>query len=943
MVDNRRDRELRERVRLLGSLLGEVLQRQEGGAVFDAVETLRKGFIALRRREDPSRRARLRALVERLDPQTLTHVIRAFNSYYFLANLAEEQHNHRARRLQVAAGKSLWRGSFEDAFRHLRDQGLGLEDVAELLSRIRYTPVFTAHPTEAKRQTILEALRRIFVECEHLDQDALSDFQREEVVNRLRALIQILWKTDEVRVHRPSVEEEVNHGLYFFRESIFEAVPGLYRNLERGIRRAYGDEATAAHLRIPTLLRFGSWIGGDRDGNPNVTVEVTRRALRLQSREVLLEYVRRVEHLAHILTHSSLLVQPSEQFLASLERDRLVAREAFRDDPRRFSHEPYRRKLWIMLYRLSCNLALVDQRLAGYLAGSPGHSYPSEAPFLEDLGLIRESLRCHDDGLIAAGSLKDLIRLAETFGFYLASLDVRQESAVHGEAVAELLERAGVDSSYRELPEDERIRLLTRQIRLAASFPLSALELSERTRETVELLFVIAEMRAEISPRAFGSYVISMAHTASDVLEVMFLASLANLAGFDEQGSAHCSIRVAPLFETIADLGHVESVLETLLAEPDYRALLGASGELQEIMLGYSDSCKDGGILSSSWSLYHAQQTIVAITARHGVEARLFHGRGGTVGRGGGPTHESILAQPAGSVHGQIKFTEQGEVLSFRYSNPETAGYELTMGITGLLKASVAQQPAAADSVEQRYAQVMAQLATSGEAAYRELTDETPGVMDYFYEATPVVEIGLLNIGSRPSHRTAADRSKYSVRAIPWVFGWAQSRQTIPGWYGIGTALAEHRGSDPQRLAQLQRMYREWPFFRTLLDNAQMSLAKSEMGIAAQYAALCQDPETERQIYAMIREEYQRTAVQVLNLMDAKEFLSDNPELALSLARRNPYLDPINQIQVSLLRRAREDSSSDEPDTAANRSANPYLDPLLRSINAIAAGLRNTG
>lgn len=942
MVDSRRDRELRERVRLLGNLLGQVLQRQEGGAVFDAVETLRKGFIALRRREDPSRRARLQKLVEGLDPQTLTHVIRAFNSYYFLANLAEEQHNHRVRRQQVAAGKGLWWGSFEDTFRRLRERGLGLDEVADLLTRIRYTPVFTAHPTEAKRQTILEALRRIFVECEHLDQEALSELQREEVVTRLRALIQILWKTDEVRVHRPSVEEEVNHGLYFFRESIFEAIPTLYRNLERGIRRAYGDEATVAHLQIPTLLRFGSWIGGDRDGNPNVTAEVTRRALRLQSREVLREYIRRVEHLAHILTHSSLLVQPSEQFLASLERDRLVAREAFRDDPRRFSHEPYRRKLWIVRYRLRGNLALVEQRLAGYLEGSPGHSYPSEAPFLEDLELIRESLRSHDDGLIAAGSLKDLIRLAQTFGFYLTSLDVRQESGVHEEAVAELLERAGVETNYRELGEDERVALLSRQIRSATTFPLSSLELSEPTRETVELLFVIAEMRSEISPQAFGSYVISMARAASDVLEVMFLASLADLAGFDADGSAHCSIRVAPLFETITDLSHVESALETLLAEPDYRALLRASGDLQEIMLGYSDSCKDGGILSSSWALYQAQRTIIDITTRHGLQARLFHGRGGTVGRGGGPTHESILAQPPGTVQGQIKFTEQGEVLSFRYSNPETAGYELTMGITGLLKASVPAQPTGGNPVEPRYAEVMAQLADSGEGAYRALTDDTPGLMDYFYEATPVTEIGLLNIGSRPSHRKATDRSKYSVRAIPWVFGWAQSRQTIPGWYGIGSALADYRGSDPQRLSLLQRMYREWPFFRALLDNAEMSLAKSEMGIAAQYAALCQAPDTQREIYASIREEYQRTAVQVLNLMDAKEFLSDNPELALSLARRNPYLDPINQIQVSLLRRAREDASSNGAD-AADRSANPYLDPLLRSINAIAAGLRNTG
>ncbi len=458
--------------------------------------------------------------------------------------------------------------------------------------------------------------------------------------------------------------------------------------------------------------------------------------------------------------------------------------------------------------------------------------------------------------------------------------------------------------------------------------------LSEETRETLDVFGVMGEMRREISPRAFGTYVISMTHHASHIMEVMLLAALNGLAG-RRDGSWFCNIHISPLFETIDDLERIEPVMEQLLEIPVYRTLLQESGNFQEVMLGYSDSCKDGGIVSSSWQLYNAQKRVTDLLRSKGIAYRLFHGRGGTIGRGGGPTHEAILSQPPGTVHGQIKFTEQGEVLSSKYSNLETAVYELTMGVSALLKSSRSMiQPW--QPYRDEYLQIMDRLSAAGERSYRQLTDRTPGFLDYFYEATPLNEIGLLNIGSRPSHRKKGERSKASVRAIAWVFSWAQSRHTLPAWFGIGTALESWRNDHPERLAKLQQMYQEWPYFRALISNAQMALFKSDMDIARQYARLCRDQQSAARIYQAIREEYQRTVRQVLEISGNRSLLEDNPPLQLSLLRREPYLDPLNYIQITLLERCHDDNLDE-----AERER--WLAPLLRSINAIAAGMRNTG
>lgn len=928
-----RDRQLRSRVRLFGDILGKLLQKHAGKQVFSTVETLRKGYIGLRKQENPAKRRQLAQLLESLNAQTLMHVVRAFSVYFNLLNVAEEAYQHRQRRRELSHHGPTWTGSFGKALQELHDQGITAGQMQTLLDRLRYSPVFTAHPTESRRRTVMDVLRRIFVVSEQLDATRLNRVQRSEVVNQLEREIQILFKTDEVRVRRLTVIDEVQNGLYYFRESLFQAVPQTYRNMERYMNRFYG----AGTITVPSFIRFGSWIGGDRDGNPFVKPETTAAALRLQAREIIREYIRRINALGHILTQSIQLCTPSEAFMASLAEDeRRISRTRTNDHYlARYNEEPYRCKLYLMGQRLRDNLSALEMRLEGNEPSddAPASGYEHERQFLDDLYLIRDSLLSHDDAIVANGEFKDLIRLVETFGFYLSKLDVRQESSVHSETITEILKQLdGTD--YSTLDESARLDTLARFIAMDRP-ALDKSPLSETARETLAVFETMAAMRTEISPRAFGSYVISMTHTASHVMEVMFLGWLTGLAGKGDDNAWFCHISISPLFETVEDLEHIEPVMQQLLDNPTYAALLAASGNVQEIMLGYSDSCKDGGILASAWNLYQAQKQLTELTTSRNIGCRLFHGRGGTIGRGGGPTHESIVAQPNGTVKGEIKFTEQGEVLSYKYSNTETAVYELTMGITGLLKASRNLVVPAEPDHEEHLA-IMAKLAEYGERRYRALTDENEGFLDYFYEATPVTEIGLMNIGSRPSHRKKTDRSKHSVRAIAWVFAWAQSRHTLPAWYGIGTALNEWLQDSPERLKTLQEMYRDWPFFRMLLSNTQMSLFKADMRIAASYASLCENQEQAQEIFRTIADEYERTVAHVLTTAQLPTLMAETPQLALSLSRREPYLDPLNGIQPVLLKRYRDTSLSDE-------EREKWLGPLLRSINAIAAGMRNTG
>lgn len=923
---------LKEQIRMVGDLLGEVLCEISGNTLFEAVEHLRKGYIQLSLNDNDQQRAELMEYIETLDIDLLEQVIRAFNIFYMLSNIVEEDFLHRQRRKLFRTGsKELWKGSFLGAVQSLKDDGLSVDEVQTILNEMRYIPVFTAHPTEARRRTIMGLQRSIFLILDQMQNDYLIEEERESIKRHLKAQIQLLWRTNDVRVDKPTVEDEIRYGLFYFDTSIFEAIPQMYRYFERATRKVYG----ADQLQVPSVLRFGSWIGGDRDGNPFVTAKLTSKAIRLHMNCVLNEYIRRTRGLRNILSHDLAFITPSKAFSDSLASDiQALSGEVFGGNPNLLRNEPYRRKLQVMAYRLKQNLAQVNDSFSSDHVPSYKGAYAGFDDYLKDLYLIRDSLHSHDDHATASRELKDLIRIAETCKFSLFDLDIRQESTEHTNAVTEVLAQFRPDIAYADLDEDERIELLASLIENPAMPKPNPESLSDMTVEVLKVFDTMVAMRKETGDTIFGTYVISMTHSASHILEVMFLARLAGLAGKNKDGQYFAEIQISPLFETIEDLQHIAIVLDKLLANPTYKALLEASGNLQEVMLGYSDSCKDGGILASQWSLYNAQKQVISLTEKYGVTCRLFHGRGGTVGRGGGPTHEAIVSQPPDTVQGQIKFTEQGEVISNKYSNVETAVYELGVGMTGLLKSStglVRKRGAYPDE----YLNAMAQLAVDGEKSYRILTDDTEGFQDYFYENTPVQEIGFLNIGSRPSHRKTAIRSKSSIRAIPWVFGWAQARHTLPGWYGIGSALAAFREQQADGEATLQEMYEQWPFFRALFSNVQMALSKARMDTAQEYSQLWNDQEQSQAIFKMIKDEYDLALKEVLLVTGQDSLMQRIPLQRYSLERREPYLNPLNHIQLSLMRRHRPLQDASQP--------SPYLSGLLLTINAIAAGMRNTG
>ncbi|MFW6021469.1 MAG: phosphoenolpyruvate carboxylase [Guyparkeria sp.] len=937
-ISKDKDKALRARVRLFGNLLGEVLREQAGESVFDIVESLRRGFIRLRKSYDPELYRQLMDEIEALDADSLNLVVRAYGLYFNLVNIAEEDYSHQHRRRQIRRGLRLWRGSFYDTIRGFQRQGMTPEQLQGLLDQLVYMPVFTAHPTEAKRRTVMDLQRRIFLLCGELDRPESTGVERERLLDEVKSIILALLRTNEVRTTRPEVADEIRLGMYYFRTSIFTAVPKAYRYLERAVNLNYNANNPENPITVPSLFKFGSWIGGDRDGNPYVTHDVTIKAVCLASETILKEYLDRLETLKRILTHSLQLVPEidCEQLQLKADAEALGMLEANQQDGEFFPEEPYRLKLRAIRQRLRYNLAYIHSELDGKPTALDPRAYQSKDAFLDDLYRLRDSLIGIGDRLLAEGDLKDLIRLAETFGWHLVRLDIRQESTEHTETVTQVLGQLAPEIDYANLAEDDRTRVLGELIE-AGTHRVDDLGegLSEKSREVIKVLEIKRQLIDHISRECFGTYVISMTHSASHVMEVMYLASLTGLVGKTENDEWFSDIQVSPLFETIEDLKHIEHVLGTLFDNPTYRGLVRASGELQEVMLGYSDSCKDGGSLASAWSLYNAQKRVIRLTRSHGIRCRLFHGRGGTVARGGGPTHESILSLPQGTVEGQIKFTEQGEVLSSKYSNNETAIYELTMGATGLMKASQ-HQVVDEDPVPAEYEHVVGDLARFGEEAYRDLTDHTPFFFHYFHEATPVRELGLLNIGSRPASRKKGDLSKASVRAIPWVFGWSQSRHTLPAWFGMGSALKRWREENPGREDLLHELFEQWPFFHSMLRNTQLSLTKGEMNIAREYAGLVSDQEQALAVYEKIRAEYDCAVEQLLEVAHAESLVEIDEYIGTSMMRRNPYLDVLNHIQITLLSRHRDE-------TVPEGEREKWLPPLLRSINAIAAGMRNTG
>ncbi len=914
---------LGDNAKLLPDLLGEVILEQEGQDVFDAVELLRKGFIQQRQQADTVNHDKLIDAIDAMTVDTIDRVIHAFSTFFHLANINEEQANQKARNQLEEAGET-WANSFLETITNFKQEGKTLNEVITLISNLNYYPTFTAHPTEAKRPIVLEALQRIHRECQELSSGRIPEAEVAEYRHRLKAMIQIFWKTEAVRPAKPTVYDEIENSLYYFRESIFSCLPGIYRDLENAIKQVY-PESRGDSLNLPKIVQFGTWVGGDRDGNPFVTPEITRNALRMQQLEVLQEYARRVDHLSKIFTHSADQIELSPEFSQSMKRDEIRLTKYLGN---KYLNEPYRRKLLFVKLRLEKTIHQVEAHLGDATPFFDPLAFKNEAEFREEIMLVRGSLRHHNEGNITRGSLKALLRLLDTCGFYLSKMDIRQESTLHSQAIHEIGLTLEEPIDYYTMSEAERQAWLTDRLLETTELAYDRRQITLQSADIIEVFELMSNMREEVSKDCFGSYIISMTHEASHLLEVALLAKMSGLIHCDDNGKIISEIHIAPLFETVKDLEHAEPTLESLFKNPVYRQLLAFTDDTQEIMLGYSDSCKDGGILASSWNLYKAQQNIVSVTSKHDIRCLLFHGRGGTIGRGGGPTHEAILSQPKGTVQGGIKFTEQGEVLSFKYNFQDTARYELTVGITGLMKASASENVVD----EPKYVAMMEQLTHQGETAFRELTDDNVETMQYFYETTPSAEIGMLNIGSRPSHRKKADYSKKSIRAIGWVFGWSQSRQNIPGWYGLGSALdhaIENGGLDT-----LREMQHNWRYFRTLLSNSQMVILKTDQGVASEYAKLCSDANIAKVTYQTISGEFDLSIEKISTVTEESEMMADFPEIGQSVRWRNAYLDPLNYIQVLMLKRLNE---------SEDRMQSPWLKPALDSINGIATGLRNTG
>ncbi len=914
---------LTERAKLLPDLLGEVILEQEDEAIFAAVEALRQGFIEQRKQPDQGKLEQLLKLIDELDEVATERVIHAFSTFFHLANISEELEAHTQRHM-LEENEQTWANSFEETFSQLQAQGASLQEVLTLLEKINYYPTFTAHPTEAKSPLVLEALQRIQQEYKLSSASASSTSERSQSRHRLKAMIQIFWKTDAVRAQKPTVFDEVDNAVYYFKQSIFAALPNIYRALESALKKVF-SEARGQQLDIPKLVQFGTWVGGDRDGNPFVTAQITRKALWMQHIAILDEYIARVTHLANLLTHSAEQVTLSNELQQAIRSDRTVFEKFFNPSS---VNEPYRQRLEFIALRLRRTKAHAQRQLEGKASERNALCYVNQQSLRRDLELIKHSLASHGEANLARGSLRDLIVLLDCFGFNLARMDIRQESTLHSQAIAEMARNAAEPTDYLAMSEPERQAWLTKQLLSPTKLNFDRSQITLQSAEVLDVFTLMRQMHKEISSKCFGSYIISMTHEASHLLEVAVLAKQADLIE-DHAGRLRSHIHIAPLFETVKDLEHAEPTLEALFSNRSYRQLLEYNHNTQEVMLGYSDSCKDGGILASSWNLYKAQQHIVSITDRHALGCLMFHGRGGTIGRGGGPTHESILSQPRGSVRGQIKFTEQGEVLSFKYNFRETAEYELTVGLTGLIKASVhselQKEPA-------EYTQMMERLVSVGEREFRDLTDDNLGTMRYFYETTPSQEIGLLNIGSRPSHRKKQDYSKSSIRAIGWVFGWSQSRQNIPGWYGLGCALKT--AIDDGGLSTLQAMVADWRYFRNFISNSQMVVLKTDQTVAKHYSGLCSDAELGSQTYTRMSDEYIRAIKTIQQVTGETEMMADYPVIGQSIRWRNAYLDPLNYIQINLLKRL---------NNSPNRLESRWLKPTLSSINGIATGLRNTG
>ena len=916
--------ELARDVRLLGNALGDVLREQGGEALLQNVERIRALTKEARaQRGQDAAEAELDALFGGMPFGQALPVLKAFTTYFQLINLAEQKEIVRVnQRRAFKAGDKPRPESVRDAVQRLCESGVTADQMRALIGSLSIQLVFTAHPTEAKRRSVQEKLHRISDYLGRLEEPQTSRSDQERLELDITAEIEILWQTDEVRQRRLSVLDEARNILFYFGETLFQVTPRLYADLEKALAQWYPGET----FDIPVFLEYGSWVGGDRDGNPTITLEHTAEVLRLHRDRVLSLYIPAVRILSDRLSQSRHYVGVSEALEDSLAQDAERLPQVAAEAAGRSPTEPYRRK---------CEF--IWERLRRTEAGDEG-GYGSAAEFIADLETIRTSLEQNGGHYTARRALAPLLFQARLFGFHLARLDIREHKDKYLGALAAVLRDQGTE--WAALTETEKVALLEQEIGGRRPLVPTKLEFDDETNTTLGLFRLVSDRMEALGPAAVGSLILSMASDVSDVLAVLLLAKEARLADLQDGVDGWSRVDVVPLFETIEDLENAPDVIDTLLSNSLYRRNVSLRGGSQEVMVGYSDSNKDGGYLTANWKLYAAQARLATVAKRHGVTLRLFHGRGGAVGRGGGPAGKAILAQPPGSVQGRLKITEQGEVIAARYFDQDIAYRNLEQIVHAVLMAS-AEQGAGAGETPPEWAQVMEEVSDTAFRAYRALVYDDPHFVRFFQEATPVGELAQLNIGSRPPKRTASDRIE-DLRAIPWVFSWMQSRYTLPGWYGVGAALAGYADKSPEHLMRLREMYRRWPFFTTMLDNSQMSLAKADMDIAARYARLVGDQKMAQRIYQTIAAEFERSVAIICRITDQDALLDNQPVLQKSIRLRNPYVDPLSFLQVELLRRLRAlPPEGDSEELKAQRR--DLRAAVLLSINGVAAGVKNTG
>lgn len=920
------ERPLVEDIRLLGRILGDVIREQEGVDAFELVERIRKLSVAFRRDADHEADRALKTLLKSLSGDQAVRVIRAFTYFSHLANLAEDRHHIRRRQIHERAGDTQ-EGSIEVALARLRWAGIGARAVAQTLATSYLSPVLTAHPTEVQRKSILDAERDIArllterdeIRARALPRDALAPRELAANEAQMRARVTQLWQTRLLRFTKLTVADEIETALSYYEATFLREIPKLYQQLENEL----------GHQQVASFLRMGHWIGGDRDGNPNVSAGTLTYALRRQCEVALRHYLTELFWLGSELSLSAMLVDVTPQMGALADSSPDVGEHRL--------DEPYRRAVTGMYSRLAATLKDLTGGDAARHAVPPQNPYLRAEDLLADLRTMRESLQAHHGAALVQQRLSPLIRAVEVFGFHLATVDLRQNSEQHEEVVAELLQVARIEGDYRKLDEAARRELLLRLLNDARPLRVVGRTYSAHAQHELAIFEAALTMRRLYGAQAIRHYIISHTESVSDLLEVLLLQKEVGLLQGTLDDGALADLIVVPLFETIEDLRNAAPIMRDFYALPGIARMVQRSGAEQDIMLGYSDSNKDGGIFTSNWELYRAEIALVglfeALSASHAIQLRLFHGRGGTVGRGGGPSYQAILAQPPGTVRGQIRLTEQGEVIASKYANPEIGRRNLETLVAATLEATLLQPTKTAPKAFLDAAEALSQASMG---AYRALVYETPGFADYFFGATPIREIAELNIGSRPASRKASQRIE-DLRAIPWSFSWGQCRLTLPGWFGFGSAVesflaAGGPGQRKEAVAVLQRMYRQWPFFRTLLSNVDMVLAKSDLALASRYAELVGDARLRKKIFGAIEAEWHRTVDALALVTGEKQRLSGNAALARSIKHRFPYIDPLHHLQVELVRRWRQGQG----DERARRG-------IHLSINGIAAGLRNTG